>query len=725
MRPLRQRLERTFAGADGKIEISRDGEGVAHVRAASTADALHGLGWCHGFDRQMQMVLGRLVGRGRAAAALDGSDELFALDSLFRRLDLGRGAHEQVARLAPRDRELLRAYCDGVNRALRRHTPWELLLVRHRPGPWQPADTILLSRLMGYLGLAQTQGEMERVLVELVQAGASPQLLAELLPGQLQMLDADLLRGVRLGTRMLPLAAAALGLPSLAGSNAWAVAPSRAAGDAAVLANDPHLVINQLPATWSEIVLHHGERWCAGATIPGVPAVMIGRSAHVAWGLTYGGADALDSWVEECRDGCFERELDGERRWLPFRSRTEVVERRGQQPLTLTIFENEHGVLDGDARVAGRYLCTRWSAAQDTGAASLEAMFELLDARDCDAARALVGRVELSFNWILADRDGSIAYQMSGRVPRRAAGTTGLVPLPGCDPRHDWGGFLRPDELPHRENPAEGFIASANDDVNHLATAPVITLPVARYRFDRIVGLLRSRSDWTTADFEAMQMDRLSPQAVRYLDVLRPLLQGDERFAAVAAWDCVYDDDSREAAWFEAFRTALVEAALTTVCGEAGAFILHETTIVASSFGLLDDVLLGRDSGWHGAGGRDAAFLRAAEVAFDAPPSTLAERQPLVLGHLLLAGRLPAWAGFDRRTPGLRGGRATIHQGQRLRSAGRDVVVGPSYRMVTDLAGAALRTALPGGPSDRRTSRWYASGVDDWWSGRCKTLSGG
>ncbi|MEA2138727.1 MAG: penicillin amidase [Solirubrobacteraceae bacterium] len=723
MRPPRRGLRRSIEGADGAIQIRRDAAGVPHVHAATTADALHGLGFCHGFDRQLQMVVGRLVGRGRAAAALAGSDELVALDTLFRRLDLGRGAHEQVARLAPRGRDLLRAYCDGVNRAFRRHMPWELLLLRHRPAPWQPADAILLTRLMGYLGLAQTQGDMERVLVELLQAGASPQLLGELLPGQLDALDAELLRDVRLGTRVLPLAAGGLGLPSLAGSNAWAVAPSRAAGDAAVLASDPHLVINQLPATWSEVVLHHGERWCAGATIPGLPAVLIGRNADVAWGLTYGGADAIDSWVEECRDGCFAREVDGERRWPAFRARSELLERRGGQPLTLTIFENEHGVLDGDARVAGRYLCTRWSAAQDTGAASLDAMFELLDARDCDAAQAQVRRVELSFNWILADRGGSIAYQMSGRLPRRAAGTTGLVALAGSDPRHDWTGFLRPDELPHRENPAQGFVASANDDVNHLAAAPIITLPVARYRFERIVELLGSRSDWTAADFEAMQMDRLSGQALRYLELLRPLLDGDERFAAVAAWDCVYDDDSREAAWFEAFRTALVEDALTTVCGEAGPFILHETTIVAASFGLLDDVLLGPDSGWHGADGRDAAFLRAARVAFAARPSTLAQRQPLVLAHVLFGGRVPAWAGFDRRTPGLRGSRATIHQGQRLRSGGRDMVIGPSYRMVTDLAGTALRTALPGGPSDRRTSRWYASGVEGWWSGRSTTLS--
>ncbi|MDX6678255.1 MAG: penicillin amidase [Solirubrobacteraceae bacterium] len=722
---LRRGLDGTIAGADGAIAIRRDDGGVPHVRAASTADALRGLGYCHGHDRQLQMVLGRVIGQGRAAATLDGTDELSALDTLFRRLYLARGAEQQLALLPARSRALLDAYCDGVNRAFARRTAWELLLMRLRPAPWRPADAVLLTRLMGFLGLAQTQGDIERVLVELVQAGASPQLLGELLPGQLSMLDPELLRDVRLGTRVLALPAAGLGLPSLAGSNAWAVAPRRCAGDTGVLAGDPHLVINQIPATWYEAVLHHGERWCAGATIPGLPAVLVGRSADVAWSLTYGGADAIDSWVEDCRDGRCLRVVDGERRWAAFASRREVIGRRGAEPLTLDVFENEHGVLDGDPRQAGRYLCTRWAAAEGTGAASLDAMFELLDARDCAAASAQVRRVEPSFNWILADRDGSIAYQMCGRLPRRAAGTTGLVALPGWDARHDWNGYLHHDDLPQRQNPAEGFVASANEDVSDLAAAPIISLPVARYRIERISGLLAAREDWTAAGFEALQMDRFSPQAARYLDVLRPLLAGDERFAAVAAWDCFYDDDSREAAWFEAFYAALTEAALANVVGDAAAFIVGETAIVAACFGLLDDVLLREDSGWHGAAGRDAALVRAARVALDAPPSTLAERQPLVLGHALLTGRVPAWAGFDRATPGLRGGRATIHQGQLLRSRGRDMAIGPSYRMVTDLGRPQLRTALPGGPSDRRTSRWYSSGVDDWWAGRSKSLDVG
>ncbi|MEA2128138.1 MAG: penicillin amidase, partial [Solirubrobacteraceae bacterium] len=592
------------------------------------------------------------------------------------------------------------------------------------PEPWRPADAVVLTRLLGYVGLAQTQGDMERILVELVQAGVDETLLAELLPGRLELLDAELLRGVQLGSRILPAALGRVGLPSLPASNAWAVAPERTRGGSALLAGDPHLDINRMPAVWYEAVLDRGgERWCAGATMPGLPAVLLGRSGDVAWSLTYGGGDAIDSWVEDCRDGRFLRAVGGERRRLEFSRREEVVRRRGSSPLALPVLENEHGVLDGDPRVDGHYLCTRWASAHGTGATSIAAMLELPDVSSVGAAADLVRTVEFSFNWVLADRAGAIAHQMSGRIPRRRRGN-GLLPLPGWDPEHDWEGYVAPEDLPRNARPPEGFVASANEDVDHLGSAPVISLPAAPYRAQRIADLLGARHDWTVADFERLQMDLVSPQALRFLAVLRPLLADDPRFDAIARWDGAYDDDSRAAAWFEVFYARLVEDALTAACGDAGRFIARETALVAAHFQLLDEVLLGTDSGWHGAGGRDAMFRRAAESAFAAPPATLAEhQQPLVMEHVLFGGRIPAIAGFDCRPGALRGGRATIHQGQRLRAGGRDICVGPSYRMVTDLAEPALRTALPGGPSDRRFSRWYRSGVADWFDGRAKTVA--
>ena len=458
-------------------------------------------------------------------------------------------------------------------------------------------------RLMGYLGLAQSQGDIERAIVELLHAGTPAELIEELLPGGLAMLDLELLRDVRLQTRLLAPLPAQLGLPSLGGSNAWAVAPRLTAGGAALLAGDPHLAINQIPATWCEAVIHHGGRWCAGATIPG-PA---------------GGARRTQSrrrLEPDLRRRRRDRLVD---RGVPRR----VLSARGRRRAALGAVQRARG----DPRAARR----RAADAVDLRERARRCSTAIHTSTGATSARAgppRTGPVPRRSMPCSSCCSRTTAMRRSRSCARSSCRSTGSSPTAaarsptrcpgGCraGPRERPGSCRcpagmrpttgtassTPDELPCRRDPPEGFVASANDDINHLAATPIITLPIAPYRLQRIEALLRSRDDWTAADFEAMQMDRLSLQAVRYLEVLRPLLAGDERFEPIARWDCVYDDDSREAAWFEAFYAAFLERALTNACGgEIAAFILHETTIAAAIFGMFDDALLRPDSRWHGA----------------------------------------------------------------------------------------------------------------------------
>ena len=143
-----------------------------------------------------------------------------------------------------------------------------------------------------------------------------------------------------------------------------------------------------------------------------------------------------------------------------------------------------------------------------------------------------------------ADRDGSIVYRMSGRVPRRRQGVSGLLPLTGWRPEDDWQGFHDPDELPQRTDPSEGYLATANDDLNQYGIAHPINMPSAPYRASRIAEELASRGDWSVEDVGRLQMDTLSPQAQRFMSVLRPLLADDKRFAHILQWDGSYEDRS-------------------------------------------------------------------------------------------------------------------------------------------------------------------------------------
>ncbi|HET9063076.1 MAG TPA: penicillin acylase family protein, partial [Candidatus Binatia bacterium] len=173
---------------DTAIEIRRDEHGVRHVSASSERDLYRGLGFCHARDRGLQMLLTRILGRGRAAELLADSDDMLRIDRFFRRLALGDDAAAEVERIDTDTHPLVEAYCDGVNQALRRRSPWELRLLGVRPEPWTAADSILCSRVAGYVALAQSQGDIERLFVEMVQAGVSRSHLDELFPGLLSEL---------------------------------------------------------------------------------------------------------------------------------------------------------------------------------------------------------------------------------------------------------------------------------------------------------------------------------------------------------------------------------------------------------------------------------------------------------------------------------------------------------------------------------------------------------
>jgi penicillin amidase len=703
--------------------IVRDQHGVPHIQAANWVDLYRGLGECHARDRGLQMLLMRILGQGRACEQLADDDDLLALDRFFRRLHFGADTAAEVERLSPEGHRLVDAYCAGVNAAFSRRIPWELRLLGYRHEPWAVADSLLVARLIGYVALAQSQADLERLLVEMVQAGVPLGHLEALFPGVLDGLDAGLVCGVRLGEPLVPAAVRwSAGLPRAIASNNWAIAGRRTASGGAILANDPHLEANRLPAVWAEAVFEVGDRYCLCATMPGLPGALLGRTNDLAWGATYTFMDAVDSWIEDCRDGCHRRVVDGEERWLPLRRRREVIRRRRHPDVELVFHENDHGVLDGDPQARGLLLATRWSAGR-CGADTVEAILQMPQAPDVAAGMALLGRVETAWNWVLADRHGNIGYQMSGRMPRRRPGWSGLVPVAGWDPANDWQGFVAPEDLPRAFNPDSGFLATANDDLNHLGRARPITAPMAAYRAERIAALLAARADWTVAAVQAMQMDLFSPQAERFLAVLRPLLPPSENSALLRDWDGRYDADSRGAALFEAFYRALVTEVFGAVCG--GAVMQHlqeETGILADFYGHFDRVLLDADSVWYGAEGQAAVWRRVAAAALTAPAPRWGERQRVVMRHLLFGGRLPAWLGFDHGPIELLGGRATIHQGQVYRSGGRVTTFSPSYRLVTDFAEAAAHTCLAGGPSDRRFSRWYTSGIADWLAGRHKTL---
>src|SRR5262249_11319988 len=133
-----------------------------------------------------------------------------------------------------------------------------------------------------------------------------------------------------------------LGLLTGGMSNAWAVSPAKSATGTALLASDPHLR-PQMPSIWYEAHLCGDGLDVVGATMPGVPFVLIGHNQSIAWGITASIVDPQDLFIERRspeRPGVYETP-DG---WQPLTIRREEIRVRGRgEPIIEEIAETRHG----------------------------------------------------------------------------------------------------------------------------------------------------------------------------------------------------------------------------------------------------------------------------------------------------------------------------------------------------------------------------------------------
>jgi len=705
------------------IKISRDRNGVPHIEADDLNGLYMGQGYVHARDRGLQMLLMRILGKGRASELLDSSEDTLSIDIFFRRMNWRGNTETEIEKLSPEIKEHLESYCEGVNTAWKEKYPWEFKLLKYTPEPWVPDDSIMMTRMIGYLTLAQSQAEIERLFVEMVQAGVSKPKLKELFPGILGGLNLELLKKVELGERIVaPSVLWNTAVPRMMASNNWVVSGNRTASGKPLLANDPHLEVNRLPNIWSEIVMRSGKKYIMGGTMPGFPGVLTGRTDKLAWGVTYSFSDAVDSWIEKCRDGKYYRE-DGDE-WIGFKERIETIRRKKKEDYEVTFYENEHGTLDGDPYKENYYLSTMWAAA-DSGAISTEELLSVWDADTVEEGMKKFSRLETGWDFVMADTNGDIGFQMSGLVPKRAKGISGFIPLPGWEKKNNWQGYVNPDDLPRSLNPATGYFATANNDLNNYGKVGPINMPMGSYRADRINKMLQNNSKATIEDMKTMQADIYSIQAELFMNILRPLLPDTENGKNLREWDLKYDLDSEGAYLFEKFYKEL----MLEVFGRNGLgedvfhFLNKETGIYIDFYQNFDFILLSENSVWFNGSSREELYKKIAGYVLDCKSQSWGSIQDFRMAHLIFGNKLPLFFGFDKGPIRIAGGRATIQQGQIYRSGGRSTTFMPSYRTVSDLSNDDFFSNLAGGPSDRRFSKWYISDLKNWLDNKFKKLS--
>jgi penicillin amidase len=551
--------EIALPGPTAPVEIVRDHANVPHIFGsfgASDEDVFFGLGYAHAQDRLWQMAVMRRTAQGRLSEIF--GPRTVKTDSFLRRLDLYRTARSSVAAQSPESLRALEAYASGVNarlqevneRALGRGAP-EMFLFNMPIAPWQPADSIAIMKLMALQLSSHLQEEILRAQTSIALDNPARLLdilpdapgtgtatlpeYTELFPGPFPTPDAAPSEGSQYAA-LMPVAPRGLG----GASNAWAAAPNRSAAGGTLLANDPHLGLSA-PGIWYLARLELGTGGVIGGTIPGIPAVLTGRSQQMGWGVTSSYLDDQDLFVEKINPDNPQQYLSPTG-YKEFESRPSIVQIKGNEPLTLTLRWTDNGpVLPGSlfdlASVTppGHVISLGWTALspRDT---SMTAALELMRAQTVEQA-IIAGEnfIAPSQNLTLADTE-TIALKTVGAMPDRDPRnqSQGRLPNQGWRRENQWQGRLPYAANPEFVSPRGGILGNTNNKLldrpfpNHVSFEWGDTQRINRWR-----RLMQTREVHTRDSFIEAQLDTVSYSARSLL----PLIGADLWFTGEAAPD--------------------------------------------------------------------------------------------------------------------------------------------------------------------------------------------
>lgn len=616
--------ELAIAGLEGEVQVVRDDAGIPQIYADTTSDLMLAQGFVHAQDRFFEMDVRRHATAGRLSE-LFGEAGLES-DLVVRTLGWRDVAEKELTLLRPATRSALDAYAEGVNAYLAGRSPSDMALeytllgltgLDYTPAKWTAVDSIAWLKAMAWDLRGNMEEEIGRALTAAV---VGEEQTSELYPEypldehtpvvqQGGLLGDEFDQDVSTGGEPLlqrsplgdPAALAALAevqgvlaaVPPLLGegdgigSNAWVVDGDRTDTGAPILANDPHLGIS-LPGVWTQVGLHCRtvSTDCpfdvAGFSFSGVPGVVIGHNADIAWGFTNLSPDVTDLFVERIDGDTWE--FDGED--LPLTLRDEVIKVRGGDPVEFAVRSTSHGPLlsdlarlddeldavdltddglvdqvtdiadSGDQGSGDHGVSLAWTALEPRPTA--DALFALNTASDWDSFRAALRDFAApGQNVVYADTSGHIGYQATGLVPIRRPGNDGRMPAAGWERDTAWTGeFVPYDALPNVLDPESGIIASANQAVIDPARYPPFLTSDwdLGYRSDRINELLAADDELSVRDMGAIQLDDwsaigqvLTPYLLR-MDLPRGYYSDGQRL--LRTWNYRQGADSGAAAYF-------------------------------------------------------------------------------------------------------------------------------------------------------------------------------
>ena len=553
---------RTIGSPYGTAEVRYDDYGVPNVTGESEEAVYFAVGYAQARDRAFQMDLQRRLMAGELAAVVGSA----AVDSdEFRtKMDFTGAAQVTWDSLADsRAGELTEAYTAGVNEIMANDpSALEFSLLEYEPDPWRPVDTILMQKQIAWT----LTGSFRALRTALVADRLGEEVAEELYPSRLDH-ESPIIRDGQRDQASQQRTASGRGSsrhtvdpglvdwlsefesPSGIGSNSWVVAGEHTASGAPIVANDPHLSL-MAPPVWYEMNLSTPETSVRGVTFPGVPFVVIGENDAGAWGFTNTGADVIDFYRYDTRDGEYRYEDE----WRAFETEQRTIEVDGGENRQVTVRKTLHGpVIEREGERVG----VAWTG--HTAESTPQAVYEYSRSEGLDDVVEATEDFDVpTQNLVYADRDGNTLYYVTGRIPIRTTdgevvpgdrifdGSAGEGEWDGFTPfgTSSWEGFVPFEEKPHVTNP--DYIGTANqrivNDPEHYI-AEAYSDPYRGIRiYDRLDRRVRSDDPIDPQFMKDLQDDTLDLRAAALVPLLVEAARAADDMAEIGRYVDALDD---------------------------------------------------------------------------------------------------------------------------------------------------------------------------------------
>ena len=560
------------AGLSKFVTVRRDARSIPYIEAQNDADLYFAQGYITASDRLWQMDLLRRVSRGQLAEIFGAA--VLEEDKRWRRYGFSQIAEESLKTLNPSLKTALENYTRGVNAYIatldKDSLPVEFKILQYQPSAWKPTDTLCIGKILAD-GLSSTwRQDLIRASIQNLPKEKLADLTNNVTPydvvlfgkdvSRFQILDSKIANQVAVTNETLKfaendakirensLSRVGLYAEDLAASNDWVISGKRTADGKPILANDPHLQ-PAAPGIWYLTHLSTPDMRVSGVTFPGVPGIVLGHNADIAWGATNVGPDVQDLYRETFNDKGEYKTPNG---WQKIGVRREEIKVR-PNPLspvtetqTLEVQETRNGTIITDE--IGQKFALKWTARNPQNQ-EFEAFFLMNRAKNWEEFQtALKTYGGAAQNFVYADVKGNIGWYAAGKIPLRKTGD-GSLPYDGATSDGDWVGEIPFAELPHLYNPPEGFIVTANQRTvgTDYKYFNLITRDAANpWRARRIYNLLKDNTKVTMDDVRDIQHDVYSNV---YADLANEIVKNTaaspETLAAFKNWDGKMTADTR------------------------------------------------------------------------------------------------------------------------------------------------------------------------------------